>query len=64
MKKNKYKSPVLIAEIGCNHMGKIDLAKKFIDISKKFCDLKYVKFQKDIPKPYYQKRILFTPSCS
>ena len=42
-------------------MGKIDLAKKFIDISKKFCDLKYVKFQKDIPKPYYQKKNIIHP---
>ena len=56
MKKNKYKSPILIAEIGCNHMGKISLAKEFIDISKKFCDLRYVKFQKRHPKTLLSKK--------
>jgi sialic acid synthase len=50
MIKQNYKSPVIIAEIGCNHMGQIELAKEFIDVSKNFCDLKYVKFQKRDPK--------------
>ena len=48
--KINYKKPTLIAEIGCNHMGDINLAKKFIDVSKNFCDLKIVKFQKRNPK--------------
>ncbi len=61
MKKNKYKSPILIAEIGCNHMGKISLAKEFIDISKKFCDLRYVKFQKRHPKTLLSKKEYNTP---
>ena len=34
--KINYKKPTLIAEIGCNHMGDINLAKKFIDVSKIF----------------------------
>jgi sialic acid synthase len=61
MKKNKYKSPILIAEIGCNHMGKINLAKEFIDISKKFCELKYVKFQKRHPKTLLSKKEYYAP---
>ncbi len=56
MSKNKYKSPIVIAEIGCNHMGKISIAKEFIDISKNFCDLKYVKFQKRHPKTLLSKK--------
>ncbi len=36
----------LIAEIGCNHMGDMDIAKKFIDVADSFCNVKHVKFQK------------------
>jgi N-acetylneuraminate synthase len=41
-----YKQPMLIAEVGCNHMGDIDIAKEFIDTAKDFCNVKYIKFQK------------------
>ena len=37
--------PTLIAEIGINHNGDIKLAKKLIDLAKKY-DFDYVKFQK------------------
>lgn len=57
----KYNKPILIAEIGCNHMGDINLAKKFIDISKKFCDLKIVKFQKRHPKSLLGKKAYNSP---
>lgn len=40
-----YKKPNIIAEIGCNHMGKIDIAKELIDLAKN-AGIKYVKFQK------------------
>ena len=40
-----YKEPKIIAEIGCNHMGKIDIAKELIDLAKD-AGVKYVKFQK------------------
>ena len=33
-----YKKPILIAEVGCNHKGKIDIAKKFINIASDFCE--------------------------
>ena len=42
----KLRAPVLIAEIGCNHLGKMDIAKRFIDIAQGFCDVRMVKFQK------------------
>ena len=40
-----YKEPKLIAEIGCNHMGQMDIAKELIDLAKQ-SGAKYVKFQK------------------
>ncbi len=36
----------VIAEIGCNHMGNLDVAKEMIKIAKIFCGVNYVKFQK------------------
>jgi N-acetylneuraminate synthase len=36
----------VIAEIGCNHMGDFELAKKFVDVADSFCDVHHVKFQK------------------
>lgn len=41
----EYFSPYIIAEIGQNHNGSIDLAKKIIDMSKR-CGADAVKFQK------------------
>ena len=41
----KYEVPKIIAEIGCNHMGQIDLAKELIDLAKE-AGVEYVKFQK------------------
>jgi N-acetylneuraminate synthase len=40
-----YKVPKIIAEIGCNHMGKMEIAKELIDLAKK-AGAGYVKFQK------------------
>jgi sialic acid synthase len=40
-----YKKPKIIAEIGCNHMGQMDIAKELIDLAKQ-AGVKYVKFQK------------------
>jgi len=36
----------VIAEIGCNHLGDISVAKEMIKIAKIFCGVNYVKFQK------------------
>ncbi|HEX8562903.1 MAG TPA: N-acetylneuraminate synthase family protein [Flavobacterium sp.] len=46
MKNHEYKKPFLIAEIGCNHKGEMELAKELIKVAKIFCDADAVKFQK------------------
>lgn len=43
--KFNYKKPEIIAEIGCNHMGNLDLAKELISMAKD-AGVGYVKFQK------------------
>ena len=40
------KPPVVIAEIGCNHKGDMEIAEEMIRIAKIFCGADYVKFQK------------------
>ena len=45
---SEYNPPFIIAEIGINHNGSIEVAKKLIDLAKLAgCD--YVKFQKRDP---------------
>ena len=39
-------SPKIIAEIGCNHMGNFETAKKLIETAATFCNADYAKFQK------------------
>lgn len=41
-----YKKPKVIAEIGCNHKGDIEIAKEMIKMAKIFCNADIVKFQK------------------
>lgn len=36
----------LIAEVGCNHMGSLDVAKQMVDVLAGFCNVTNVKFQK------------------
>jgi sialic acid synthase len=43
---SKYLKPYVIAEIGCNHKGDIEIAKELIKIAKIFCNVDAVKFQK------------------
>ncbi|MFV9550627.1 N-acetylneuraminate synthase family protein [Algibacter sp. PT7-4] len=43
---NNYKKPYIIAEIGCNHKGEIEIAKELIKVAKIFCNVDAVKFQK------------------
>lgn len=40
----------VIAEIGCNHKGDINIAKEMIETAKYFCKIYAVKFQKRNPK--------------
>lgn len=39
-------SPVVVAEIGCNHKGDVDIAKQMIKMAAIFCEVDFVKFQK------------------
>ncbi len=47
---NERNAPILVAEIGCNHMGDPSIAKRMIDTAKNFCGADYVKFQKRDPR--------------
>ncbi len=38
--------PMVIAEVGCNHAGDLNLAKRMVSIAAKFCEVDAVKFQK------------------
>ncbi|MFH6994847.1 N-acetylneuraminate synthase family protein [Flavobacterium sp. FlaQc-48] len=42
----EYKKPYVIAEIGCNHKGEMEIAKELIKIAKIFGNADAVKFQK------------------
>jgi len=39
-------NPRIIAEVGCNHKGDLDIAKEFIKMAAVFCKVDIVKFQK------------------
>lgn len=55
-----YKEPKVIAEIGCNHKGEMDIAKELIDLAKE-SGAKYVKFQKRNNKELLTKEQYDTP---
>jgi N-acetylneuraminate synthase len=42
--------PYLVAEIGCNHKGDLEIAKEMIRMISQFCKVPCVKFQKRNPK--------------
>ncbi|WP_018127131.1 N-acetylneuraminate synthase family protein [Balneola vulgaris] len=44
------KAPKVIAEIGCNHKGQMEIAEEMIMMIAKFCKADYAKFQKRNPK--------------
>ena len=56
-----FKKPVLIAEVGCNHKGEIEIAKEFIKVAKEFCDVSCIKFQKRNPKTLLSKEEYNSP---
>lgn len=56
-----FNKPVLIAEVGCNHKGQIDIAKKFINVAKNFCNVSSIKFQKRDPKSLLSEEEYNTP---
>lgn len=41
-----YKEPIVIAEIGCNHKGEMEIAKEMIKMAAVYCHADVVKFQK------------------
>ncbi len=41
-----HRPPLVIAEIGCNHRGDLEVAKEMIRVAAKFCGVDAVKFQK------------------
>ena len=45
----KYEKPIVVAEIGCNHMGDLEVARDLISLAKQ-CGADYAKFQKRNPK--------------
>lgn len=45
-----YNKPFLVAEIGCNHMGQMEIAHDMINTAAIFCKADAVKFQKRCPK--------------
>ena len=51
--KYDYKKPKVIAEIGCNHMGKIEIAKELIELAKS-CNADVAKFQL-LPWVFYNR---------
>jgi len=44
------KNPQVIAEIGCNHKGEMEIAREMIQTAATFCNVDVVKFQKRTPK--------------
>ena len=45
-----YHKPFIIAEAGCNHMGRMEIAKELIETAARFCKADAIKFQKRCPK--------------
>ncbi len=50
MYRNTYSPPTVIAEIGCNHKGEMDIAKELIKMAAIFCKAPVAKFQKRTPR--------------
>lgn len=45
-----YNRPFVIAEAGCNHMGRMEIAKDLIETAAHFCKADAIKFQKRCPR--------------
>lgn len=44
------RNATVIAEVGCNHKGSLEIAKEMITVAKLFCHVDVVKFQKRSPR--------------
>lgn len=40
------RKPLIVAEIGCNHQGDFEIAKRMVRVAADFCGVDFVKFQK------------------
>ena len=56
----KYKKPIIVAEIGCNHMGQLDIAYELIDLAKN-SGADFAKFQKRNNKELLSKNEYESP---
>lgn len=54
-------SPKIIAEIGCNHKGRMDIAEQMIVTASVYCKVDVVKFQKRTPKQLLSEEEYNTP---
>ena len=61
MDKVNIAKPYLIAEIGCNHKGEMEIAHEMIKIAAQFCKVDAVKFQKRNPKELLTKKEYNSP---
>ncbi len=59
-KKYAYQSPVVVAEIGCNHMGDMSIAKELVDLART-ANANYAKFQKRRPNELLTKEQYHAP---
>lgn len=57
----RFKRPFVIAEIGCNHKGDVEIAKQMISVAKHFCAADAVKFQKRNPRELLSAREYESP---
>lgn len=57
----EYIEPFVIAEIGCNHMGKMDIARQMIKTAAIYCEADAVKFQKRCIRELFTRDQYFAP---
>lgn len=55
-----YHAPTVVAEIGCNHKGSLEIAKELIGLAKE-CKANYVKFQKRNPSELLTEKQYASP---
>lgn len=56
-----YKKSFVIAEAGCNHMGRMEVAKDLIETAAHFCKVDAIKFQKRCPKELLTTEQYYAP---
>lgn len=52
---------VVVAEAGCNHCGRMDIAEELIKVAAHFCGADYIKFQKRCPAELLSKEAYNAP---